>query len=361
MKKLILLLCLASVLWLTASAEEATVLNLEVVDWHPGVPGYDVTYTIMADNGDHILNWKSLTFTCDTEGATIEKNKITINEECRNRGEDVIVTVIDNKTGAEAVIAIPVKIWTLTFADEFDGTSMDQTKWSNFETGLGNEIQVKGGLANCTVADGCMTMNLIYDADQGRWVYPSISTYGKFQQRFGCFQAKIKIPPYSGINTAFWMLSPGSYNGSPLYYQRAVPEWACYEIDFLEISAAWTKNHDQYKKHMQSGIYWKNAEMDVARAQGITPSPDIVPYEEYVDYACVWLEDGLYFYCNGELQGVEKDVSPDHGKFKAVGGYMILTVATADSQYMIEWMGPWDFTQADAPITASVDWVRAWE
>lgn len=40
---------------------------------------------------------------------------------------------------------------------------------------------------------------------------------------------------------------------------------------------------------------------------------------------------------------------------------MIPTVALADSQYMIDWMGPLDFTKDDAPITANVDWVRAYE
>lgn len=211
---------------------------------------------------------RACTFTCDAEGESIEKNKITLTEACRNRGEPVVVTVTDPKSGASAELVIPVKEWNMTFADEFDGTSMDVTKWSGFETGLGNEIQVEGGLNECSVADSVMTMSLRYDEAQERWVYPSISTYGKFQQRFGCFAARIKIPPYSGINTAFWMLSPGSYNGSPLYYQKAVPEWACYEIDFLEISAAWTRNYDLYNKRMQSGIYWKNNEMDIARARG---------------------------------------------------------------------------------------------
>ncbi len=141
-------------------------------------------------------------------------------------------TTPDAKAPDASIPAVPG--YKLTWHDEFDGAAIDGSKWA-FDTGAGGwgngELQyhtdraenafVSGGYLNIRAMKGAFT------GPKGSADYTSarLITRGKFDQKLGRFEAKIKLPSGQGIWPAFWML------GSDI-----VPSgWpSCGEIDIME-------------------------------------------------------------------------------------------------------------------------------
>jgi beta-glucanase (GH16 family) len=128
--------------------------------------------------------------------------------------------------------------WDLAWADEFDGpngTGVDRTKWVPEVGGNGwgnNELEYyRDDVANAVQQNGSLVITAIKERYTGTdgvtrdYTSARLITRGKFEPRYGRFEARIKIPYGQGIWPAFWML--GSDIGSA--------GWpACGEIDILE-------------------------------------------------------------------------------------------------------------------------------
>jgi beta-glucanase (GH16 family) len=134
------------------------------------------------------------------------------------------------------------RAWTLVWADEFDGPAgspVDGSKWA-FDTGGGgwgnNELEYYTNSAKNASTDG--NGNLVITAIKetlprktrcwyGQCQYTSarIKTKGKFEQSYGRFEARIRLPFGQGIWPAFWMLGNNIDTSS----------WPnCGEIDIME-------------------------------------------------------------------------------------------------------------------------------
>lgn len=130
------------------------------------------------------------------------------------------------------------KGWTLTWSDEFngpDGSAPDPGKWTLARSGSGfgnNELeyytdrpanvhQEKGNLVLAARKEG-------YTGPDGvRRDYTSarLESAGHFKQKYGRFEARIKLPKGQGIWSAFWMLGD---DVDSLSWPR------CGEIDIME-------------------------------------------------------------------------------------------------------------------------------
>src|SRR5262249_21216572 len=110
--------------------------------------------------------------------------------------------------------------YALRWSDEFDGpagSAPDQTKW-NYDTGGGgwgnNELETYTSRTPNAFLDGegQLVIKAVKEtftgADGIRRDYTSarLLTRGKFTQRYGRFEARIKLPFGQGIWPAFWML-----------------------------------------------------------------------------------------------------------------------------------------------------------
>jgi beta-glucanase (GH16 family) len=144
------------------------------------------------------------------------------------------LSVPSSQAPAEAAIG------ALTWSDEFNkpaGSGVDTSKW-NFDIGGGgwgnNERQYYTNSTSNAVHDG---NNLVitarkenpanYNCHYGRCEYTSarLLTSGKFTQRYGRFESRMKLPRGQGIWPAFWML--GDNMGSVGWPQAG-------EIDIME-------------------------------------------------------------------------------------------------------------------------------
>ena len=134
--------------------------------------------------------------------------------------------------------------WTLAWGDEFDGPAgspVDGTKWvlevGNGSNGWGNhERQYYTNTTKNASMDGAGNLVITaYRESPGRkfrcWYgecqYTSarLKTQGRFEQAYGRFEARLKVPYGQGIWPAFWMLGNNIQSAG----------WpACGEIDIME-------------------------------------------------------------------------------------------------------------------------------
>jgi beta-glucanase (GH16 family) len=104
-----------------------------------------------------------------------------------------------------------------TWSDEFDGSSLDMTRWSYRGTGA----RFDGILtpAAVSVGDGVLTIKTYTEAGQHYSGMISTQKHGSegFEQAYGTFEARVKFNSSPGQWSAFWLQSPtiGSPIGDP--------------------------------------------------------------------------------------------------------------------------------------------------
>ncbi len=113
---------------------------------------------------------------------------------------------------------IDMSKFELTWADEFDGNSLDRTKWGGHYF-WGEESAVrKGGywdLSLAGVKDGSLHIATKYYPEglnsNGKpgWYTCGIDTRGRFEQKFGYFEVRCILPKGVGLWSAFWVHCDG--------------------------------------------------------------------------------------------------------------------------------------------------------
>ncbi len=134
--------------------------------------------------------------------------------------------------------------WTLAWSDEFNGpagSAVDGTKWvaeiGNGSNGWGNHQREYNtnstrnasmdGAGNLVITAIKESLGKKYRCWYGECQYTSarLKTQGRFEQAYGRFEARIRVPYGQGIWPAFWMLGNNIQTAG----------WpACGEIDIME-------------------------------------------------------------------------------------------------------------------------------
>ena len=342
----------------TASPVKHT-LTLSLDQWHPGVAGYDAEYMIVPVMDDQLVGAKQMIYSNSTGGVKISGNTVTIPYSVRSKGQPVTITGKENSTGVTATVSIPCKTWTSSFGDEFDGTSLDSSKWGCHEEGTGDIALMYH--ENATVADGKLSLwvkkeQKTYNGRTYEYTQGSVSTYGKYTQKYGLFTCSMKIPKQSALNSAFWMFPGGAYGSTYHFYDKTQPSKGCSELDFVEISGYWGK------KYCITEHFYDTADNKAHTSKYLYPELSVDPTENFVEYSCAWLEDGLYYYANGKLVWYDISVSPtggSNGKKTGRPGRIIVSLGMYAPENT--WCGPWQFKDSDFPISLEVDYVRAYQ
>lgn len=117
--------------------------------------------------------------------------------------------------------------YQLVWSEEFDGNSLDESKW-NYEIGGGgwgnSEKQYYTKRPkNISVANGFLIIKALKESYEN-YSYTSarVTTKGKYEFTYGKIEARISLPSGAGTWPAFWM--HGTDSGWPL----------CGEIDIME-------------------------------------------------------------------------------------------------------------------------------
>ncbi len=114
-------------------------------------------------------------------------------------------------------VTVTAQCPTLVWADEFNTTVLDASKWTaeNGGGGWGNgELQYYKA-ANATVSTGTLKITAKKERVQANnYTSARIKTYLKGDWTYGRFEARIKLPKGAGLWPAFWMMPTDSYYGT---------------------------------------------------------------------------------------------------------------------------------------------------
>ena len=246
--------------------------------------------------------------------------------------------------------------WTLTFRDEFDakdGTAVDDKKWVHEVGGGGfgnaereyytnkvdNSVQRGGNLVITATRDGTAGLTCWYGACQ--YTSARLITKDKFTQKFGRFEARIKIPSGQGMWPAFWMLGDDiGTTGWP----------GCGEIDIMEnIGKEPSTNHGSLHGPGYSGG---------SPLTGITTLPGGEKLsDKFHVFAMEWDAAEIRFYMDSDTPYETHKPSDVAGKKWVYDHpfFMLLNVAVGGT-----WPGDPDGTTM-FPQTMLVDYVRVYQ
>ncbi|MBI5832392.1 MAG: glycoside hydrolase family 16 protein [Armatimonadetes bacterium] len=171
---------------------------------------------------------------------------------------------------AFALDGLPPGDWKLVWSDEFDGTRLDGTKWGTgyrFVDVINNELQ--GYVPeNVVVRDGLCTIRVEkreclntdqYGHTRQKQAFASgaITTYEKFAQKYGYFEARVKMSSGAGTWPAFWLLPDRGAAVTKLDDRVGTGERAGgfgSEIDIFEFQPWWKTADGLFLSH--SGCIW---------------------------------------------------------------------------------------------------------
>ena len=226
--------------------------------------------------------------------------------------------------------------WTLKWSDDFNGTSVDATKWKiddnktrsadkNKTCYEAENVSVSGGILKLMVNNnGCDCAGTVYSGG-------AISSTGNFyNNKYGYFEARIK---YNCTGPGFW----GNF------WMSSTESWPP-EFDIAEMIA-----NEQTK--MTLAYHYYDAS-DVHKASGSRPACD---WKQYHVYGIEWMEGQyLRFYIDG-VKVFEPTVSMAYPADEKMN--VILRMGAFNSS---TWGGTPDGTTV-WPGYAEYDWVKVWE
>lgn len=196
----------------------------------------------------------------------------------------------------------------LTFMDSFNGHYLDTTKWAycpNWERDDCIWVEEAAYLE-----DGALI--LAVTGDGVPYNAGAIRTRGLFEQTYGYWEVRAKLPQAEGINAAFWLMCDGAGHAAVTGGTDGA------EIDIIE-----APHHDW--SQVQHAVHVDGYEADhktMSKPMDIAGIYD----DEWHTFALHWKPDGYYFYIDGEqtwkLRGKWVSQVPCYAKLTAaVGGW----------------------------------------
>lgn len=238
--------------------------------------------------------------------------------------------------------------YTLVWSDEFNGangTAPDPTKWVLETGGNGwgnNELEYyTNRLENAHVQDGNLVITAIKETYTGtdgvtrNYTSARLKTAGKFEQAYGRFEARIKIPAGQGIWPAFWMLGNNINTVS----------WpSCGEIDIMENIG---REPSIVHGSLHGPGYDVGAPFTLSNGQRFSDDFHVFDVE--------WEPGTIRFYVDGQLYETQNSSSAGSGWVFDHPFFMLLNVAVGGN-----WPGSPDATTV-FPQTMLVDYVRVYQ
>jgi beta-glucanase (GH16 family) len=245
------------------------------------------------------------------------------------------------------------KKWTLVWNDEFngpDGSMPDPNKWSVVRDGSGfgnQELQYYTDLpANSHIEGGNLVITARKETYKGAdgisrdYTSARLQTAGHFQQKYGRFEARIKVPKGQGFWPAFWML------GSDF---DSVGWPASGEIDIMEnVGFEPAKVHGTLHGPGYSGSNPLTGAYTSPKQEAIS--------DDFHVFAVEWAPEEIRFYVDGHLFETQTPDSIPSSKRWVFDHpfYILLDLAVGGA-----WPGNPDAT-TPFPATMLVDYVRVY-
>lgn len=238
--------------------------------------------------------------------------------------------------------------WKLVWQDEFEGTKgqlPDAAKWV-FDTGTGTNGWGNGELEYYTNrtnnaaldGDGHLVITAIKESYSGSsYTSARINTKGLFEQKYGRFEARIKMPRGPGLWPAFWMLGTN-------YSTTGWPQ--CGEIDIME-----------YRGQEPSIVHGTVHGPGYSGGDAITKSYSYTDARFDTDYhvfAVEWTENSIDFYVDDTFY---QRITPDKvtGEWVYDHSFFIILNLAVGGNYV-----GYPTSQTSFPQSMLVDYVKVY-
>lgn len=233
-------------------------------------------------------------------------------------------------------ITVDGKTYSLTFEDDFNGDTLDSTKWEQCPEQKRQDLNnYWDNSMSYLDGEGNLIIGMSYDEENDRFLSGGVRSRGKFEQAYGYFEIRCTVNTVPGYWTAFWLMGDsvvdetnGGRNGT--------------EIDIME-----TPYYS--KKQVQNTLNWDGYGSRHKSSGNIT---DVDVYDgEYHTFALLWTKEEYVFYIDGE-ESWRTDAA------KALGTCEVPLFLKISSETG-SWTGAPD--PADLPDLMKVDYVRVYK
>jgi beta-glucanase (GH16 family) len=249
--------------------------------------------------------------------------------------------------------------WTAVFDDQFDGTSLDTTRWGYRSLGLYNPEDdgkcAKSDESAVQVADGTLRLQVRRDPERADeqcrtphgtldyYLNGRIDTEGQFGFTYGVAAARVKFQRGAGQHGAFWL----QRGGAPLV--PGDPGSSGAEIDVAEFFGEGTKDGG-----MATYVYYTDAQGEMVKIGGrrAEATRQLPPgdswWTRFHVFSVEWTPEGYVYRVDGrEISRISQGVS-------GVDEFLVLSLSSKD----------WELPKLQSsmlPSTMEVDWVRVWQ
>lgn len=240
--------------------------------------------------------------------------------------------------------------WVKTLDDDFNGTALDTSVWS---VSGENYWDKTSHWSKDNVLLGGGTVKLRYekktgfnndDPTQKKSDYQSgyLHTYDRWAQRYGYFEARMKLPTAPGLWPAFWMMPDRGVAAGPEQWKRQSTSDGGMEFDIMEHLTRWGAT--RYNIAMHYDGYDKDHKHTGSDAVYVQPDKD-----GFITTGLLWTPGLAIYYANG--QEVLRWENP---RISSVPQMLMFTLP----------MGGWDnspLDDAQLPNDFTIDYVRVWQ
>lgn len=250
---------------------------------------------------------------------------------------------------ATSLHAEPPQGYELVWKDEFDGSALDDTKWTA-------QSAPRKGAENTpdavSVRDGVMTITTWTEG--GKHFTGFLRSAGKFETTYGYFEARIRFHTTPGEWGAFWLTSPSI--GKPLGDVAK----AGAEIDIVEHRAVYGLGNgagNDASNLMAMALHW-DGYGDAHQSKGHPGGPargEPSLQGNWHTYAVLWTPEHYVFFLDGKEQWTT-DVALSHRP-----EFVLLTCEVNDKGWAGAVPEGGFGTRETSQTKMEVDWIRVWQ
>lgn len=238
--------------------------------------------------------------------------------------------------------------WIQTLNENFDGP-LDTSIWEVYGENYWDKqshfskdnVTVENGVAKIRYEKKTGHHNDDPKRNQTDWQSGYLHTYDKWAQRYGYFEARMKLPKAPGLWPAFWMM-PDRGNRAEEQWKRQDTKFGGMEFDIMEHLTRWGPN--RYNIAMHYDGYDK--EHKSIGSDKIYAQPD---KDGFITAGLLWTPGSAIFYANGQ------EVSRwENERISNVPAILMFTLP----------MGGWDNDALDEkklPDDFIIDYMRVWQ
>lgn len=239
--------------------------------------------------------------------------------------------------------------WTLTFEDNFDGTAPDPAKWNIYAENYWDKASafskdnliVEGGFAKLRYEKKKNHHNDDPKANEFDYTTGFLDTYGKWTQRYGYFETRVKLPRSPGLWPAFWLM-PDRGAAAGEKWRRQDTGNGAMEFDIVEHLTRW----GPYR--MNIAMHWDGYGKE-HKAIGTSNAYTQLDKDGFYTAGLLWLPGQAVYYFNGE-----EVARWETERMSNVQSHLMYTLP----------QGGWDNNAVDdkqLPADFVIDYVRVWQ